>query len=215
MKWTRDDHEDERLRVVEDGWEKVKVLEDVVRDLEPWCLLLAGARAFSPQRVGLMVVSARVFRLELVGGGIPVIMSIFEDDGGCAARDADEAQEDVGERGEYGGDGEGSEHGGAVGSSGGDDGELECGGDGGAGGAADDDDEEEDAVAVERRRKREEAQKKANKRWKEGNGYGNVLEFRAKRMTDVSRGGGSGRKTRSAGAAELEGITKIGRIRKK
>ena len=213
VKWTRGDHEDKSLRVVEEGWKKVKEFQQVMREIEAWHLLLAGREAFKSQRMGLIVVSPRGLRLELVGDGLPMLTDIFENDGSGAAENATEVAEVVGEKAESRRDGEGGEYGEAFGSMGGDGGEFEGGGGDGEGGASEDEDEVEEARAVLRRPGMT-AREKANKRWKDGKGYNKVLEFRLGRMKSGGDGGGTGRRTRSAGTAEFEGVTKIGRKRK-
>ena len=88
-KWTRGDHENEELRVVRDGRKKVEVLMAVVRELKEWRLERTGGTVYGPQRVGLLVVSRRGWKLELEGGGIGVMRGTFNyGDGGVVTNAA-------------------------------------------------------------------------------------------------------------------------------
>ena len=241
LKWTRGDHNREDLRVVREGREKVADLEKVVKKVKEWRLGLGGHPVFRPQRVGLMVVSPRGWRLNLNGGGIPARGGSFG--GGGDAEGGESGVEDGGENG--GGIGGNSEDGG-------DEGTEDEEADGGEdeedlrGGAV----EQHVAGMVVRRVRRyvrrpikTDAQVDAEKRYREtDDGYEGVLEERLARRGGGKGGGGSGGAggdegggddggggegggggrggcrigtRRSSGAGLVEGVTKIGRKRKR
>ena len=241
MKWTRGDQEDRRLRVVKEGQKKVEVLQRVIKELRHWRLLLGGHPVYHPHRLGLLVVSPRGWRLDLEGGGIAVMRGSFDNGGGEAVANA--AGADGGGEGEqFAGGGEEhvadvadvamaeTEHGGGEGDEA--DAEDEGGDDGGSVEDGGGQEEEKRRRWKGRRTIRATAEAKtqgrrdSTKRYKsEDKGYGNVLEYRLRRVGGAGGGGevGSGggdvggmrRRTRSGGAAEVEGVTKIGRKRAK
>ena len=110
VKWTRGDHNSGRLRVVRDGWKKVNKFEEVVKELGKWGLMLGGHMVFRPQRLGLLVVSPRGWRLEFRGGGIAAMGGSFVDDGGGAVAGDGGGVEDGGQvEGGGGGNAEGGD----------------------------------------------------------------------------------------------------------
>ena len=113
-KWTRGDHENRTLEVVAKAWQKVDEFQKVIDSIGDWRLYLGRRRVYRPQRLGILVVSRRGWRLELRGGGIE-LQGVFGGCGGC-----------------------GDNGGGGSGGGGGEDVEVEgsggCGGCGGGGG---------------------------------------------------------------------------------
>ena len=221
VKWTRGDHEDLDLRVVKEGWKKVDVLQRVIQELEMWRLAIGGHPVYHPHRLGLLVVSPRGWRLEVRGEGVPVIRGTFENGGGQAAANvaaaesggADEwlaEEEDVAmAAADIGGvDERLMEHDDMVMAGGVRGGGDDDGGDGGDAGEAESNDDGGTGWQRGGRRK-----VTRNHRYKQkGRGYDKDRAYRLQRMGGV---GGGGVRTRSGGAAEFEGATKVGRTRAK
>lgn len=226
-KWTRGDFEDRTLEVVAEAWKKVDEFQKVIDSIGDWKLYLGGRRVYRPQRLGILVVSRRGWRLELKGGGIE-LRGVFEACGGGGAN---------GGGGSGGGGGEDAEVGGSGGCGGenmaGDvDEGMEMGGGGRGGGG--DGDGRGGGNAVKKRRQsgrrkagevRSTAQKEADKKYREGNGDEIQMEGKwqwRNRGDGVGGNGGGGdgggvdqRTRRSGGGGLVEGITTKTRKRRR
>ena len=218
-KWTRGDHEDRTLEVVTKAWKKVDEFQKVINSICDWRLYLRGKRVYRPQRLGILVVSRRGWRLELRGGGIE-LRGLFGGCGGCGGNGGGGSgggggeDVEVGGSGGCGGCGGGGgarrdvqgcgyeRRGGVVMADGGGGGgenregdvEMGCGGGGGGGGG----DGRGGGNAVKKGRQsgkrqageiKSEAQKEAEKKYKKDNGYEIQMEAKWKWR---DRGGGKG-----------------------
>ena len=154
-KWTRGYHKDKTLRVVEEAWRKVREFRKVAYGVEDWTLKLGGRRVYKPQNLGILVVSRKGWRLELLSG--KEVRGTFGGGGGDGGGGSGGGEErGGGDEAAVGGDGfSGEGEGGGCGGGGGCDDGGGAGGSGGDGGASSDEDSGGgDGEQRRRRRKR-------------------------------------------------------------
>ena len=220
VKWTRGDHEDRGLEVVEEAWRNVEEFRKVIGGVEDWRLKLGGRRVYKPQNFGILVLSRKGWRLELLSGlEFRVTFGGGGGDGGGGSGSGEErggGDEAAVSGGGISGEGQGGGCDGGVGG-GGDDGGG-AGGRGGDDGAGSDENSGGGDGEQMRRRKRRyrgdetQVRKKVRRaaecrECRSGGGYDAVVRWRWK------RGGAEGsevaRNTRSHGADLTKGVTQV------
>ena len=222
VKWTDGDHEDRALEVVKEAWRKVQEFERVLRDIDKWRLELGRRVVYTPQNLGVLVVSRRGWRLELQGGDMEFGGKFGDGGGSSGSGDASEGSGGCGARGGCGGRVVTDRGGG-----GGENVEGDVQGDwdmGGGGGDGDGGGKGRGRGNVEQKRRqsgkrkkgarvgagRTEAEVAAQKRYKEDRGYSNMLEAVWKVRGGAAASGSSSRTTRSHGGGSLvRGITQV------